>query len=47
MGGGQLQHLALGDHGRGVREDAQNFERAGLDHQLESPGEEIVADQHA
>ena len=42
----ELQHLALGDGGRGVGEDAQHPQRAGLDHHLERAREEIVADQH-
>ena len=30
--GGQLQHLALGDHRRGVRQDVEHLQVAGLHH---------------
>ena len=46
MGAGQLQHLALGDHPAGAREDAQRLQAAGLDHELEGAGEQEVAHQH-
>jgi hypothetical protein len=42
---GQLQHLALGDGGGGVRQDAQHPQAAGFHHQLERPGKQIVPDQ--
>ena len=45
--GGELENLALGDHGGGVGKHAQHRERSGLDHELERTGEEIVAHQHA
>jgi hypothetical protein len=44
---GQLQHLALGDDAAGLGQDLQRLHRVGLDHQLEGPGEQEVADQHA
>ena len=39
-------HLALGDDGRGVGQDVEDAEIAGLDHELEGTAEEEVADQH-
>ncbi len=44
--GDELQHLALGDHRGGFREDAQHVERAVLDHELKGAAEEEIADQH-
>ena len=35
MRAGQLQHLALGDHARGPRQDLEGSHHARLDHQLE------------
>ena len=43
----QLQHLALGDGGRGIREDREHPGRARLGHELEGAGKEIVAHKHA
>ncbi len=43
----QLQDLALGDHGRGRRQDIQNLERAVLDHDLKGAAEQEVTDQDA
>ena len=44
--GDELQHLALGDHRRGARQDLQHLERAVLDHELEGAAEQEIADQH-
>ena len=44
---GELQHLALGDHAGGVRQDAQRFERGRLHHHLEGLAQQVVAHQHA
>jgi hypothetical protein len=43
----QLHDLALGDDAAGAGQDLQRLHRVGLDHQLESAGEQEVADQHA
>ena len=44
---GQLLDFALGDHRRRVAEDSEHLEAAVLDHQLECPAEQEIADQHA
>jgi hypothetical protein len=47
VGPGQLQHLALGDDAGGVGQHPEGAHLAGVDHQLEGPGKQEVADQHA
>ena len=47
LGGRELHHLALGDHGRGAREDVEGAQRADLDHHLEGLAEQEIADEHA
>ncbi len=41
--GGELQHLAFRDHGRGVGEDVHDAQRVGFHHELEAAGEKVVA----
>ena len=43
--GDQLQHLALGDDGRGGGEDVEHAQAAVGDHELEGAAEQEVADQ--
>ena len=47
LGGGELHHLALGDHRGGRGQDLERAQRADLDHHLEGLAEQEIADQHA
>ena len=47
LGGGELHHLALGDHRRGGGQDVERAQGADLDHHLEGLAEQEVADEHA
>ena len=47
LGGAELHHLALGDHGGGGGENVERAQRADLDHHLEGLAEQEIADQHA
>ena len=42
-----MQHLALGNRGRGVRQDLQHAHDAGIGHQLEGAGQQVIAHEHA
>jgi hypothetical protein len=46
VGGHELQHFALGDHGGRLGQDLEHLQRPVGDHQLEGAGEQEVADQH-
>src|SRR6185295_9966716 len=47
LGGAELHHLALGDHGGGRRENVERRQRGHFDHHLERLAEQEIPDQDA